>query len=171
MMKILVLCTGNSARSILLEAIFRQRGVGRIAAFSAGSRPVGRVNPVALALLQQKGHPTNGFNSKSWTEFSGDHAERMDLIVTVCGNAEAEQCPSWPGLSARCHWGVADPAAVEGPPSAVAAAFAKAYDLLDDCAARFLAQNPWDLPIDRMESIARSIRPTSTDLGLTVSAP
>ena len=143
-MYILVLCTGNSARSILLESILSQRGASRIRAFSAGSQPTGRVNPLALALLRSKGADTAEFRSKSWDEFATPEAPHMDLVITVCGSAAAEVCPIWPGTPLRGHWGVEDPAAVAD--AKAPAAFAEAYDILDRRAAAFLAH-----PIETMD--------------------
>ena len=158
-MNILVLCTGNSARSILLDAILRERGEGRIHAFSAGSRPVGRVNPAALCVLAENGHALDGLRSKSWDEFAGADATTMDLVVTVCGNAADESCPVWPGEPIRAQWGIEDPAAVVEPESAVRAAFTRAYALLDDCAERFFAGEPLSLSRRERAALAASIRP------------
>lgn len=141
-MNILVLCTGNSARSILLECILRRRGAGRISAYSAGSRPVGRINPGAQDLLGDLGYSTDGLRSKSWDEFSQPDAPQMDLVITVCGNARDEECPIWPGTPLRAHWGVEDPADVTAPADAVRAAFQTAYDILDRRAEGFLADLP-----------------------------
>jgi arsenate reductase len=136
---ILFLCTGNSARSILAEAIMNRLGAGRFRAWSAGSMPTGRVNPNALRLLRDLGHETEGYRSKSWDEFAAPGAPVFDLVVTVCDNAAGETCPAWPGRPARLHWGIADPAAIEGPPGAVAAAFAEAHRLLSERIECFLA--------------------------------
>lgn len=126
---VLFLCTGNSARSILAEALLNRDGGGRFHAFSAGSFPKGEVHPMALALLRDKGFPIAGLRSKSWDEFAGAGAPPLDLIVTVCDNAAGEICPVWPGRPARAHWGIADPAAVEG--DGQPAAFETAYRLLE----------------------------------------
>lgn len=129
-MNVLVLCTGNSARSILLEAILQHFGKGRLTAYSAGSSPTGRVNPAALTLLDELGMAPKHPRSKSWDEFSGPDAPEMDLVITVCGNARDETCPIWPGAPLSAHWGVDDPADVTEPPEAVREAFAKAYAAL-----------------------------------------
>lgn len=109
-MNILVLCTGNSARSILLESILNHSGAGRITAFSAGSKPTGKVHPQSLILLTELGHDTKNARSKSWDEFSGPDAPKIDLVITVCGNAASESCPIWHGSPISTHWGVDDPA-------------------------------------------------------------
>ncbi len=136
---ILVLCTGNSARSILAEALFNALGGGRVRAFSAGSRPAGKVNPFALALLDEQGLDTTGLRSKSWDEFAAPGAPALDLVVTVCGNAANEACPVWPGNFLRAHWGVDDPAAVDGSDEDKRAAFMKAYAALTERILTFLS--------------------------------
>ncbi len=133
MLNTLVLCTGNSARSILLEAILRDRSQGQIQSFSAGAQPTGRVHPEAFALLNRKGHETEGMRSKSWNEFALPNAPQMDLVITVCGNAADAACPVWRGQPATAHWGVPDPA-FNGPRQSVIAAFEQAYAQLSDCA-------------------------------------
>jgi len=134
---VLFLCTGNSARSILAEAILNREGAGAFHAFSAGSQPKGAVHPAALKLLGEFGYPTEGFRSKSWDEFVAADAPPLDLIVTVCDNAAGEVCPIWPGHPARLHWGIPDPAAVEG--EGQAEAFRDAYRSLHERIAGFLA--------------------------------
>jgi len=141
-MNILILCTGNSARSILLESIFNQLGKGRIKAFSAGSKPTGKVHPEALALLAQKGLPTKGLRSKSWDEFA--EAPKMDAVITVCGNARDETCPIWPGAPLTAHWGIEDPASMGR------AAFEVAYSMLEARAKAWLS-----LDFERMDATAR----------------
>lgn len=124
---VLVLCTGNSARSILAEAILNREGRGRFRAFSAGSQPKGKPNPVGIELLQSLGYDTSGFRSKSWTEFGEPGAPKMDFIITVCDSAAGESCPYWPGHPLVAHWGIPDPADVDGTPEQKRAAFQEAY--------------------------------------------
>lgn len=135
-MNILVLCTGNSARSILLESILSHRSGGRITAFSAGSKPAGKVHPQAKRLLDAHDYPTDKLRSKSWDEFGTDSVPQMDIVITVCGSAAAEECPYWPGAPIRVHWGVEDPAAAAEPDWD--AAFTTAYDQLHRRAMAFL---------------------------------
>jgi arsenate reductase len=134
---VLFLCTGNSARSILAEALLNRLGEGRWRSFSAGSFPKGEVHPMALQLLDERGFATDGLRSKSWDEFAGPDGPRLDLVVTVCDNAAGETCPVWPGRPARLHWGIADPAAVTGPGQR--AAFEAAYHELEARITAFLA--------------------------------
>ena len=134
---VLLLCTGNSARSILAEAILNKEGAGRFRAFSAGSFPKGEVHPAALNLLKQLGCPTDRFRSKSWDEFAAPGAPQLDFIFTVCDNAAGEVCPIWPGKPSKLHWSTPDPAAVEPP--AQRGAFIDAYRLLHARIADFLA--------------------------------
>jgi arsenate reductase len=122
---ILVLCTGNSARSILAEALFNTLGAGRIKAYSAGSHPSGKVNPFAIELVRALGYPVENLRSKSWDEFAEAGAPQMDFIVTVCDNAAGEACPLWPGKPVTAHWGFPDPAAVVGTDGEKRAAFAQ----------------------------------------------
>lgn len=127
---ILFLCTGNSARSVMAEAMMNHVGAGRFHAFSAGSHPTGRINPFAVELLQGAGLATQGLRSKGWEEFASPGAPAMDFILTVCDNAAGEVCPIWPGKPITAHWGVADPAAVEGSDEAKRAAFREAARIL-----------------------------------------
>ena len=143
-MNILVLCTGNSARSILLESILTHRSGGRVTAFSAGSNPAGKVHPQAVRLLNAHDYPTDQLRSKSWDEFGADGAPKMDMVITVCGSAAAEECPYWPGAPIRVHWGVEDPAAAAEPNWD--AAFTTAYDQLHRRGMAFLALDIAHMP-------------------------
>ncbi len=150
---VLFLCTGNSARSILAEVQFNALGRGRFKAFSAGSHPGGTVNPFAIEFLAKAGMPTEGLRSKSWDEFATPDAPRMDYVLTVCDQAAGEQCPFWPGQPMSAHWGVADPAAVEGSDEAKRRAFKDAATTLRKRIELFVA-----LPtatLDRMSLKAR----------------
>ncbi|MGJ3231917.1 MAG: arsenate reductase ArsC [Oceanicaulis sp.] len=129
-MNILILCTGNSARSILGEALFNARGAGAVTAYSAGSQPKGAPHPGALDVLSRNGLPVEGLRSKSWLEFETEHAPVMDAVITVCDNAASEPCPVWPGAPARAHWGLPDPADAQGE-AEIAAAFDKTFRALD----------------------------------------
>jgi protein-tyrosine-phosphatase len=137
MQNVLFLCTGNSARSIMAEAILNSGGADHFRAFSAGSHPMGRVHPTALALLEEFGHPTENLRSKSWDEFALEHAPPIDFVITVCDNAAGEVCPIWPGNPAKAHWGIPDPAVVEEPRQRDA--FLTAYRELQTRIADFLA--------------------------------
>lgn len=136
-LNVLFLCTGNSARSILAEALLRELGGGRFAAASAGSHPRGAVHPLALAVLAEHGLAGDGLRSKSWTEFASGPA--FDLVITVCDRAATESCPLWPGHPLQVHWGLADPAAVAGDDRARLAAFRAARELLADRIRRLVA--------------------------------
>ena len=127
---VLFLCTGNSARSILAESILNREGQGRFKAFSAGSQPKGEVHPFAISLLKKMNHPVDGLRSKNWDEFAVDGAPVMDFVFTVCDNAANEVCPVWPGQPMSAHWGLPDPAAVEGSEAERHLAFADTYRLL-----------------------------------------
>ncbi len=144
-MNILVLCTGNSARSILLESIFNHTSAGRVRAYSAGSNPTGKVHPQSLTLLGTVGHDVRDARSKSWDEFAEDNAPQMDMVITVCGSAAEETCPVWPGAPVRAHWGVEDPAAASEADWDTA--FRTAYDILGRRAEALLA-----LPVETMDS-------------------
>jgi arsenate reductase len=128
---VLFLCTGNSARSILAESILNKLGNGRFRGFSAGSHPSGRINPLALDLLKRLDFPTAGLRSKSWDEFAGTNGIHFDLVITVCDNAAGEACPVWPGHPVKAHWGIPDPAAVEGTEREKKLAFSRAFQSMD----------------------------------------
>jgi arsenate reductase len=129
--RVLFLCTGNSARSILAESLLNARGRGRFVGYSAGSQPKGKVHSIALDLLLDMKLPAAGVRSKSWDEFAAPGAPRLDAVITVCDNAAGETCPIWPGHPLTAHWGIADPAAVEGSEIEQRAAFRKAFYELD----------------------------------------
>jgi len=128
---VLFLCTGNSARSILAEAILSRLGAGRFCAYSAGSYPKGEVHPLALEVLQERGYDISGFRSKSWDEFAKQGAPALDFVFTVCDNAAGEACPVWPGQPMTAHWGVEDPAAFEGPEEKQLWVFRRSYAELE----------------------------------------
>ncbi len=136
---VLFLCTHNSARSILAEAILNSKGGDRFRAYSAGSAPSGAPNPDGLALLAERGHSIEGLCSKSWDAFAAPGAPEMHIIITVCDNAAGESCPLWPGRPASAHWGIADPSTVSGDDTQRRAAFARAYDLLEQRIDRLLS--------------------------------
>lgn len=136
---VLFLCTGNSARSILAEAVLNRVGQGRFRAFSAGSQPKGEVHPFALDLLTSLNHDTAFARSKNWEEFAGPDAPVMDFVFTVCDNAAGEACPAWPGQPMTAHWGVPDPAAAEGTEAERRLAFAEAYRMLGNRISIFTA--------------------------------
>jgi len=147
---VLILCTGNSARSVLSEAILNRRGAGRFQAFSAGSKPVGQINPVGAELLKSKGYDISGFRSKSWDEFAGPDAPKLDIVITVCDSAAGETCPIWPGAPVMQHWGFPDPAYVEGSAEEKLKAFAEVYDAIDPFIERLVA-----LPVEDMSNAER----------------
>lgn len=146
---VLFLCTGNSARSILAEAILNGIGKGRFRAFSAGSHPAGKVNPYAIELLQQQSLGTSELRSKNWDEFAAAGAPHPDFVFTVCDNAAGEVCPVWPDKPMTAHWGIADPAAVEGSDEAKRNAFAQAFILLQRRISLFAS-----LPLDKLDALA-----------------
>jgi protein-tyrosine-phosphatase len=150
---VLFLCTGNSARSIIAEAIVNRDGKGRFKAFSAGSHPRGEVNPNTLQLLQGLHFDTSGFRSKSWDEFAVTGAPVMDFVFTVCDDAAGEQCPFWPGQPMTAHWGVPDPAAATGGDAEKGVAFAEAYRLLNNRISVFLS-----LPIAKLDRLTLQAR-------------
>jgi len=146
---VLFLCTGNSARSIMAEAILNRKGKPAFTAYSAGSRPAGRVRTEALQQLEAAHLPTDGLRSKNWDEFAAPGAPRMDFVFTVCDNAAREPCPFWPGQPMTAHWGVPDPAAVEGTPEQIARAFRDAFMMLDRRISLFLC-----LPLASLDNLA-----------------
>jgi arsenate reductase (thioredoxin) len=146
---VLFLCTGNSARSVMAEAILNQKGKRTFRAFSAGSHPTGRVNPGALKMLETAKLPTAGLHSKSWDEFAKPDAPRMNFVFTVCDNAANEICPVWPGQPMTAHWGVPDPAAVAGTPEQIERAFRDAYVVLERRISLFLC-----LPLSSLDALA-----------------
>ena len=145
----LFLCTGNSARSVMAEAILNKLGAGRFRAYSAGSQPKGQVNPHTLALLESLGYDTKSFRSKSWSEFARTGAPALDFVFTVCDNAAGETCPVWPGQPMTAHWGVPDPAEASGTPAEIALAFKDAYRMLHQRIAIFAA-----LPIRSLDALS-----------------
>ena len=153
MFNVLFLCTGNSARSILAEAYLNSAGKGRFKAYSAGSKPGGRVNPFALELLEKTRIDTAGLHSKSWDEFAAPGAPKMDFVFTVCDNAAAEPCPYWPGQPMTAHWGVPDPAAVEGRDEEKRRAFRQALSALSARINLFI-----NLPMDKLDRLALTKR-------------
>lgn len=155
--RVLVLCTGNSARSILGEVLFNTLGKGMFKAYSAGSKPAGRVNPGALEWLQDNGHSTEGLRSKSWDEFAQPDAPEFDFIFTVCDNAAGEACPLWLGRPATAHWGIPDPAHIEGD-EARRAAFNKAAEQLARRIQLFMS-----LPIDKLDKL--TLKEKLTEIG------
>ena len=146
---VLFLCTGNSARSIMAEAILNRVGRGRFKAFSAGSHPKGAVNPYTLALLERLNYPTSGYRSKDWGEFAKAGAPQLDFVFTVCDNAANEVCPVWPGQPMSAHWGVPDPAEAQGTPAEIGLAFAEAYRQLERRISIFVS-----LPVQKIDRIA-----------------
>ncbi len=150
---VLFLCTGNSARSIMAEAILDRVGRGTFRAFSAGSHPKGRIHPGALALLEKLHYDLGGLRSKSWTEFAGPDAPKLDFVFTVCDNAASEACPVWPGQPMTAHWGVPDPAAATGNEAEVNLAFADAFRMLSNRINVFV-----NLPIRALDALSLQTR-------------
>ena len=146
---VLFLCTGNSARSVIAEAILNKIGGDKFRAYSAGSQPKGQVNPRTLQLLQGLGYDTAQFRSKSWSEFARPGAPPLDFVFTVCDNAAGEACPLWPGQPMTAHWGIPDPAAAEGSAAEIALAFKDAYRMLAQRIGIFVA-----LPIDALDRLS-----------------
>lgn len=160
---VLFLCTENSARSILAEAILNKAGAGKFQAFSAGSRPKGQVHPEARKLLQSLGFDTRGFRSKSWNEFAKPGAPALDFVFTVCDNAAGEACPLWPGQPMTAHWGIPDPAAATGSAAQVSLAFKDAYRMLSQRIGIFAA-----LPLRSLDRM--SLQAKLRDIGRLESA-
>lgn len=146
---VLFLCTGNSARSIMAEAIMNKKGFPTFSAYSAGSHPKGAVHPAALRLIENTKLPTTGLRSKDWGEFAKPGAPKSDFVFTVCDNAAKEVCPVWPGQPMTAHWGVPDPAAVEGTPEQVEKAFREAFMILERRISLFLC-----LPLSSLDKLA-----------------
>lgn len=146
---ILILCTGNSARSIMAEALINKMGEGRFRAYSAGSNPAGEVNPLALEKVQAINYPTDNLRSKSWDEFATSDAPKMDFIITVCDNAAGEACPVWPGEPVSGHWEFEDPAAVQGTDEEKRHAFDKVFRLMMKRVRKFVS-----LPINSLDQAA-----------------
>ncbi|WP_395646003.1 arsenate reductase ArsC [Terricaulis sp.] len=161
---VLFLCTGNSARSIMAEAILQRAGAAKFNAYSAGSHPTGRVNPHAISLLQRFNYKTDDFRSKSWDEFAATGAPALDFVFTVCDNAAGEMCPIWPGQPMTAHWGVPDPAAVvDGSEAEIAAAFADAYGRLQNRITIFV-----NLPLESLDRL--SLQKRLDNIGKTPDA-
>ena len=146
---VLFLCTGNSARSSIAEAILSREGIGRFKSFSAGSQPAGTVNPYAIELLESLNFDTSEFRSKNWDEFAEAGAPKMDFVFTVCDSAASETCPVWPGQPITAHWGVPDPAAVEGSDAEIRIAFADTFRMLNSRISIFL-----NLPLASIDSLS-----------------
>jgi arsenate reductase len=167
---VLFLCTGNSARSIIAEAILNKVGQGRFRAYSAGSQSKGRINPHTIELLQGLGYDTSALRSKSWNEFAKPGAPKFDFVFTVCDNAAVEPCPVWPGQPMSAHWGVPDPAEAKGAPAEIGPAFKDAYRMLNRRIGIFVALPIRSLDelglqnrlkeIGRMEGAAKAAEPT-----------
>jgi protein-tyrosine-phosphatase len=155
---VLFLCTGNSARSIMAEAILNKIGAGRFRAFSAGSQPKGRLNPYAVQLLQSLGYDTSAQRSKSWTELAKPGAPLLDFVFTVCDDAAGEACPTWPGQPMTAHWGIPDPAQAQGSEAEIALAFKDAYRMLHQRIGVFTA-----LPIRSLDQL--SLQRRLTEIG------
>jgi arsenate reductase (thioredoxin) len=154
---VLFLCTGNTARSVLAEGILRKVGAGRFRAFSAGSQPKGTVNPFAIKVLAAHQYPSDGYRSKNWQEYSGPDAPVMDFVITVCDSAAGEACPLWPGQPITAHWGIEDPAAVEGTDIEKERAFERAFQYLSRRIEAFAALPASGLSAMAMQSEMRRI--------------
>jgi protein-tyrosine-phosphatase len=161
---VLFLCTGNSARSILAECVMNRIGRAKFKAYSAGSMPKGEVHPQAIKLLNSLGYDTSALRSKSWGEFSEPGAPELDFVITVCDNAANEVCPYWPGQPVTSHWGMPDPAAVEGSDSEIALAFAETYRLLSNRIGIFAS-----LPVAKLDRL--SLKQRMDEIGQSTEAP
>ena len=161
---VLFLCTGNSARSIIAEAILNRLGKGKFVAFSAGSQPKGAVNPNTIRLLRRLDYDTSTLRSKSWSEFAQDGAPKLDFVFTVCDNAAGESCPVWPGQPMTAHWGIPDPAEAQGTPAEIAFAFNDAYRMLSQRIGIFVA-----LPIAALDKL--TLQAKLRDIGRLDEAP
>jgi len=161
---VLFLCTGNSARSVLAESVLNHWGAGKFRAYSAGSFPKGEVNPIAIALLEKQGLPTQGLRSKSWDELAEPGAPALDFVFTVCDNAAGEVCPIWPGQPMTAHWGIPDPAAVEGPDSEKWIAFRVALRSLENRIKAFI-----NLPIASLDRMR--LQQHLNEIGKTADSP
>jgi protein-tyrosine-phosphatase len=165
-LNVLFLCTGNSARSIIAEAILERLGAGRFNAYSAGSNPAGKVHPYAKELLESLNHPTAKYRSKNWNEFANKNAPKMGFVFTVCGNAANEVCPVWPGQPMTAHWGVPDPAAVEGSEAEKRYAFAETYRMMNSRISIFV-----NLPLDSLDKLSLQSRLDTIGKVLNALAP
>ena len=163
-LNVLFLCTGNSARSILAEALLRRLGRGKFRAFSAGSFPKGQVNPYALRIVEQMGFDAEDFRSKSWDEFAKPGAPPLDFVFTVCDRAANEVCPIWPGQPMSAHWGIADPAAASGSETEIALAFAEATRQLRNRIGLFV-----ELPMEKLEK--SKLQRRLSEIGETADEP
>jgi arsenate reductase len=156
-LNVLFLCTGNSARSIMAEALLNHLGGGRFRADSAGSQPTGRVNPLALESLAKAGIAVGDPESKSWDVFATDDAPAIDVVVTVCDSAAAEACPVWPGCPTTVHWGFADPAAHEGSEDQRRAEFERVFKQIEECVGAFLAATEGGIGFAEMAAVLRDV--------------
>jgi len=162
-LNVLFLCTGNSARSILAECILNREGMGKFKAYSAGSMPTGQVNPIALNLLRKLNYDVSGLRSKSWEELAGPDAPKLDFVFTVCDNAANEVCPIWPGQPMTAHWGVPDPAAVDGSEAMRGLAFDDTYRMLNQRISIFV-----NLPLSSLSKL--SLQKHLDEIGKTGAA-
>ena len=161
---VLFLCTGNSARSIMAEAILNREGLGTFRAYSAGSHPAGEVNPHVIGLLERLNHDTSPLRSKNWDEFAGPDAPKMDFVFTVCDKAAQETCPVWPGQPITAHWGLIDPVRATGDDTDIAFAFADAYRMLRNRISVFIS-----LPLEQLDRL--SLQKTLDAIGQTDERP